>query len=414
MIFRSGAATAETSLFERQPPTQTRGPAQHTPGGSNTRMQAQLAKKEVHVLLVDDDPNVTRSLRTGLRNKPWTIHIADSGEQALAMCREQQFDVVVSDERMPGIQGSDLLTIIRTEQPDAVRITLSGQASLERAIHAINSAEIHRFLLKPCPQEEVALTIEELLARREDRSDQEELQQAPSSGPAALLERALDSLFIEFQPIFDARGRRYAFGALAKTDCPELKRPGWLLRLARSQGRSGELAARVREKIAALVPEIPTEALIFVPVEPDELEGLARSKGASPLTEHASRVVLALTEHRGAQPARDNSDALERLVGFGYRIAVNDLGAGDTGQDTVTLFTPSFVRFDPEMVRNVHRCPTKQAVIAAMTSLAASLGARTMAVGIRTAEEHEMIQSLGCDLFLGSFLGAATRDFKAA
>ena len=83
--------------------------------------------KHLHrILLVDDEPEVTRSLKTALRKEPWDIETADSGEQALDLMDDQEFDVIVSDERMPGIRGADLLGQVRDRFPGTIRVMLSG------------------------------------------------------------------------------------------------------------------------------------------------------------------------------------------------------------------------------------------------------------------------------------------------
>ena len=68
-------------------------------------------------------------------------------------------DVVVSDERMPGMTGSQFLTEVRKQWPNTIRMILSGQADLEAAVRAINEGEVYRFLLKPCHPKELQMTI---------------------------------------------------------------------------------------------------------------------------------------------------------------------------------------------------------------------------------------------------------------
>jgi len=102
------------------------------------------------ILLVDDEPSVTEAMKRSLRREPFEFLTATSARAALDILAARPVDVVISDEQMPGMPGSQLLTLVRQKYPRAVRMILSGQASLEAAVRAINEGEVHRFFLKPC------------------------------------------------------------------------------------------------------------------------------------------------------------------------------------------------------------------------------------------------------------------------
>lgn len=113
------------------------------------------------VLCVDDEPDVVRSLKTTLR-KVAKVEIATSGAEGLALAREKgPFAVVVSDMRMPEMNGAEFLTKMRELSPDTVRLLLTGQTDLESAILAVNGGRIFRFLTKPCGPEELIPTIQD-------------------------------------------------------------------------------------------------------------------------------------------------------------------------------------------------------------------------------------------------------------
>ena len=119
------------------------------------------------ILFVDDEPNVTNALKHTLRKESYDILTALSGAEALEILQQQPVDVVVSDEKMPGMSGTVLLSVIRRDYPDTVRIILTGQADLEVAVSAINKGEIYRFLIKPCNGADLAFTIRQALQHRE-------------------------------------------------------------------------------------------------------------------------------------------------------------------------------------------------------------------------------------------------------
>jgi response regulator RpfG family c-di-GMP phosphodiesterase len=105
------------------------------------------------VLLVDDDVNILAAYRRVLRGK-LELSVAESGKEALTILkRSDPFAVIVSDYRMPEMDGIEILARARELCPDTVRIMLTGQADMQAAIDAINQGNIFRFLTKPCPSE---------------------------------------------------------------------------------------------------------------------------------------------------------------------------------------------------------------------------------------------------------------------
>src|SRR5688572_20119281 len=111
------------------------------------------------LLLVDDEPNLTAALVRSIDRTQFEIFTADSAQKGLLILAGNDIDVVVSDERMPGMTGSEFLTEVRKRWPSTIRMILSGQADLEAAVRAINEGEVYRFLLKPCHPTELQMTI---------------------------------------------------------------------------------------------------------------------------------------------------------------------------------------------------------------------------------------------------------------
>ena len=118
------------------------------------------------VLFVDDEANVLSALRHALHKENYDILTAASAQEALDTLKIESVDVIVSDDQMPGMLGSEMLAIVQKEYPLIVRILLTGQASIESAARAINEGRIYRFLIKPC-YEELAVTVRQALQQRE-------------------------------------------------------------------------------------------------------------------------------------------------------------------------------------------------------------------------------------------------------
>ncbi len=112
------------------------------------------------VLFVDDEPRILEGLRRMLRSQrhEWEMAFAPGGEAALAMMEALPFDVIVSDMRMPGMDGATLLCRVREVYPQVVRIVLSGHTELSAALQVVPVA--HQFLAKPCDAEMLRVAIE--------------------------------------------------------------------------------------------------------------------------------------------------------------------------------------------------------------------------------------------------------------
>ena len=119
------------------------------------------------VLLVDDEPNVLFALKRSLRKEDFEILTATSGEEALQILGNKEIDVVISDQDMPGMTGTTLLAHLKEKFPDTVRLMLTGKATLEVAVEAINEGAISRFLMKPCNITDLTVTIRQALQQKE-------------------------------------------------------------------------------------------------------------------------------------------------------------------------------------------------------------------------------------------------------
>ena len=111
------------------------------------------------VLLVDDEPGILRLHAGWLQPHGYATHIATSASEGLLVLEAQHVDVVISDEVMPGQAGSEFLTTVRRRFPNVTCIILTGHASLDAAVRAVNDANVFRFLTKPCAPDEFFKTV---------------------------------------------------------------------------------------------------------------------------------------------------------------------------------------------------------------------------------------------------------------
>ncbi len=122
-------------------------------------MTAEKAARPGRLLLVDDEENILRSLKRVLRRGDWHVETAPDGETALALIAQFQPEVVLSDFRMPGMNGVELLARVKELSPSTQRIMLTGQADQTAIEEAINRSEVFRFISKPWNDAQLVLTV---------------------------------------------------------------------------------------------------------------------------------------------------------------------------------------------------------------------------------------------------------------
>jgi two-component system probable response regulator PhcQ len=115
------------------------------------------------ILIVDDEQMILKSICRVLRNEDYRILTATNGEKGLAILKDHDVHLVVSDQRMPGMNGIDFLKDIKREYPQILTIMLTGNAEIEIAMNAINEAGVYKFILKPWDDNNLKVTIRRAL-----------------------------------------------------------------------------------------------------------------------------------------------------------------------------------------------------------------------------------------------------------
>jgi two-component system probable response regulator PhcQ len=123
-------------------------------------------KRVQTLLLVDDDERVLNGLQRILRREPYRVLISSTADGALELLRAEEVDVVVSDEQMPGMTGSEFLGLLHQRFPTIITIMLSGEASMGSIIRSLNEGQIFRFLIKPCSPDHIIVNIRQALAQK--------------------------------------------------------------------------------------------------------------------------------------------------------------------------------------------------------------------------------------------------------
>lgn len=137
---------------------------------------APISPRRPTVLLVDDEESILNSLRRLLRSQPYDVLLATSGAQALEMLTQQPVDLVMSDARMPNMDGATLLAHVHERYPATTRIMLTGYADPAAIIKAINEGRIDRYISKPWNDEEMLLTLRQALEHQRSERERQRLE----------------------------------------------------------------------------------------------------------------------------------------------------------------------------------------------------------------------------------------------
>jgi len=145
-----------------------------------------MSEKRIRVLFVDDEEGNLKAFKATFRRE-WDVLLASSGEEALELLDKEQVDVIVSDQRMPGLQGDAFLAIARERHPRTMRMLLTGYADLEAVVSAVNKGGIYAYATKPWDENDLKLRIEQAYEVQQLRDEK-------------------DKLLHQYQQVFDASG----------------------------------------------------------------------------------------------------------------------------------------------------------------------------------------------------------------
>lgn len=373
------------------------------------------------VLLVDDDPDVLRFYRDVLADRGFRLFQAEDGALATRLIVERPFDLVIADIAMPNMDGIALLRAIRQVDLDVPVVMVTGNPSYETAVNAIEYGAF-RYLTKPVAPALLRRVAEYAVVMNRMAKAKREALRAVSgmngsagdrAGLEASFERALAGAWMAYQPIVSYSERRViGYEALARTEDATLSSPLLLIEAAEKLGRLVELGRRLRGLVAASMDAVPAEAKIFINVHPRDFDDGDLSSPTAPLARSASRVVLEVTERASLEAIADVPHHVQTLRSMGYRIAIDDLGAGHAGLNTFARLEPDVAKLDMGLVRNVDSDSTKQKVVRSMASLCRELGILVVTEGVETVGERDALLKAGCDTQQGFLFGRPSRSIE--
>ncbi len=378
--------------------------------GDRDAKQAASGTEDVAVLVVEDDPAVARTLQRLLVRAGYRVTVAADGRAAIEAVMRQAFTVIVSDIQMPGMSGVDLLRAVRTYDLDVPVILTTGVPTIETAMEAVSLGAL-QYLPKPTPNDDMLKAVQRAsrlsrMARMKRDAlkllGEDGTQAGDRAGLQASFDRALETMWMAFQPIVDAVGKKiFGYEALMRSMEPSLPHPGAVLDAAERLDGMEELGGRVRALSAAAFGAAPHDALLFVNLHTRDLLDPALYEANAPLTKIAGRVVLEITERSTIDGVKDVQSRVSQLRHLGYRIAIDDLGAGYAGLSSFAALEPEIVKLDMSLVRDAHKSDIRQRLIGTMTTVCKEMGILVVAEGVEVVEERDSVIGLGCTLLQG-------------
>ena len=376
-----------------------------TPPAEETRS----APAGSHVLIAEDDPLLLRAYARALGAAGCKVDRAENGEEAVNLLLANPYDAIVSDINLPCVDGVGVLQAAQKCDPDMPVVLITGTPCLDTVIAAVEHSAF-RYLIKPLSMAQLQDTVidsvkmHRVLVLRRLAIDLASATWSPAEDRTSLRQlfnRAMQSVWMAYQPIFSCKEKRiFAYEALLRTDEPTMANPCVFLSAAERLNRMAEVGRIVRDRVAAEMPSAVTR-FIFINLHGSDLLDEHLYDPGSPLSRVADRVVFEVTERASLSSVPDVGARADRLRKLGFRVALDNLGAGYADLGSFSTLQPTIVKYDMSLVRGVDSSPTRRKVIAAMTSLFTEMEVKVVAVGVETESECETLVDLGVDLMQG-------------
>jgi EAL domain-containing protein (putative c-di-GMP-specific phosphodiesterase class I) len=390
----------------------------HTHGGNGARpIELGEAGRQPAILVVDDEPIVLDVLARALETN-FEVTTSCDGHEAVKHIQEGGFAAVVSDVNMPGMNGIELLRAVREHDPDLPVLLVTGQPSWEGAAQAIEYG-VFRYIPKPFDLASLRTTVTQASQLyRLARLKREALSLGGIAGPSdragleASFERVLASFGMAFQPIVSLSTKTvYGYEALLRSSEPSLPHPSDVIEAAERLGATRRLGRAVRAFAAQRRAQVDHDWALFVNLHPHELLDPELTDPTSLLVSMANRVVLEITERAPLSSLEEVRERCVELRRLGFRIAVDDLGAGYAGLTSFAVLDPDIVKVDMNLVRGIEGSAVKRRLVSSVVSLCREMEMLLVAEGVETTAERDVLAGMGCDLFQGYLFARPASSF---
>lgn len=366
------------------------------------------------ILLVDDDTTLLEVYVDLLREAGYAVEAASSGPRAKELIAASAFDLVLTDIVMPDTNGIEVLRAVRERDLDVPVLLVTGSPTMETAIQAVEMGAL-RYLVKPMAGSALLEAVEQALRlKRLAEIKREVLVHLGQTGKLvgdragleAVFDRGFQALWVAYQPIVRVSdGGLFGYEALLRTREPTISNPLVFIGMAERLGRTTDLWQAIRAEVVRGIPLEPSTCSFSINIDPLELSDHQLYSEDGPLAPYARQIILEITERASLEGAHHLRARIRDLRRLGFRIAIDDLGAGYAGLGSFATLEPELVKIDRALVENLDHEPVKRRLVGSILSLCRELGVLVVAEGVETVAEKKALVDFGCDLLQGFLIG---------
>lgn len=373
----------------------------------------------MRVFVVDDDEPMLALMARLLVSSGFLVQTSTSADDALRAATSGEAEIIVSDVAMPQFDGIELLRRLAISAPTVPCVLVTGRLTPDVASLAVAHQAASFVTKASVPSDLVAAVVAArghraraiAIAHAMTLAADQTARAAHRDERTTWLREALASGWSALQPIVDRRRRVFGHEALLRSDHASRPGPLELVGAAETLGLLPELGTATRAFAAAAwrLGRAHADTALFFNLHPDDLFGEGLEDEADPLAQVAPIVVLELIERvRLAEDASIRA-RVDHLRQRGFRIAIDDLGAGYASLSSVARLEPEFVKLDMGLVRGIDTDSVRRRIVRQLVVACHDIGATVVAEGVEVRGEFDALEELGVDLFQGYFIGRPMR-----
>ena len=344
------------------------------------------------VIVADEDKAALDGLASIIDRAPDFVLVGKARDATTAMRLAALYTPALAlvDANMPGGGGANAVAQIGRGSPGTHVIALSASPEHDIVVRMLR-AGASSYVVKSVPAQDLLTSLRATAAADRD----------PAARMRAVIEGS--ALRMVFQPIVNIQGQGVVgVEALARFDCEPRQSPDVWFMDAVASGLGTEIDLAAARAATTILPDLPTGMDLFVNVMPETLFSSGFEELVSMVP--GDRVVLELTEHAPVHDYDRLGDAIDGLRAEGFRIAVDDVGAGYSSFRHLLTVRPDVLKIDISLCRSIESDRARQVIAASIASLGRELNATVVAEGIETPAELTTVQELGIDSAQGFYL----------
>jgi EAL domain-containing protein (putative c-di-GMP-specific phosphodiesterase class I) len=366
------------------------------------------------LLIVDDEPQMLRALKRFFENEGYQTFTAENGNEALKILSQSAIQVIISDNQMPGMTGSELLRHIKKDYPKIIRIILSAQADFEAIKDAINEGSIYKFISKPWNDDFLRLSIQQafLLYAQNNQADTVSINGILIS--AEDLQEALDKNQFEiyYQPILQADTEKIvAAEALLRWQHPTLGvlSPDTFISLCEVSQLIIPISIWILHQACHQLKRWQNQGYIDLSIAINISAQQFNNPGLVNIIEDvltetsipANSLELEITESIVMQNQEENIAQLKNLKTLNIKLCLDDFGTGYSSLRYIYEFPVNTLKIDKSFIQNLTSDAKKLELVIMIIDLTKKLNLTTIAEGVETRAQLKKLIELKCDMVQG-------------